>query len=160
MTTRRWMVAIAAMALAFGGYRVAKQRRRCLMRATWHAEAAAYHRRSLARVATDAARRARADQVATPLPVTSAEPDEVIEPGFGLPSGRLFRSEGNDRFMEAQARRYALAASRRKILDDYDRRQSAYHARQANYHASLAQKYLDAARYPWLPVEPDPPEPR
>lgn len=27
------------------------------------------------------------------------------------------------------------------------------------YHTSLRQKYERAARYPWLPVEPDPPEP-
>jgi hypothetical protein len=29
----------------------------------------------------------------------------------------------------------------------------------ADHHASLARKYEEAARYPWLPVEPDPPEP-
>ena len=29
----------------------------------------------------------------------------------------------------------------------------------AAYHASLRRKYEHAARYPWLPVEPDPPEP-
>jgi hypothetical protein len=28
-----------------------------------------------------------------------------------------------------------------------------------NYHDSLENKYRRAARYPWLPVEPDPPEP-
>jgi hypothetical protein len=27
------------------------------------------------------------------------------------------------------------------------------------YHAAMAHKYEHAARYPWLPVEPDPPEP-
>lgn len=29
----------------------------------------------------------------------------------------------------------------------------------ADYHACLREKYERAARYPWLPVEPDPPEP-
>jgi hypothetical protein len=28
------------------------------------------------------------------------------------------------------------------------------------YHAALVRKYRQAARYPWLPVEPDPPTPR
>jgi hypothetical protein len=28
------------------------------------------------------------------------------------------------------------------------------------YHAALVRKYRHAARYPWLPVEPDPPTPR
>ena len=37
---------------------------------------------------------------------------------------------------------------------DYDRMMD-----RADHHASLARKYEHAARYPWLPVEPDPPEP-
>ena len=37
---------------------------------------------------------------------------------------------------------------------DYDRMMD-----RADHHASLARKYERAARYPWLPVEPDPPEP-
>jgi hypothetical protein len=32
--------------------------------------------------------------------------------------------------------------------------------RLADYHAKLRKKYERAARYPWLPVEPDPPEPQ
>ena len=27
------------------------------------------------------------------------------------------------------------------------------------YHSAMARKYRHAARYPWLPIEPDPPEP-
>ena len=27
------------------------------------------------------------------------------------------------------------------------------------YHAAIARKYRHVARYPWLPIEPDPPEP-
>jgi hypothetical protein len=30
----------------------------------------------------------------------------------------------------------------------------------AHYHVNLANKYANAARYPWLPVSPDPPEPK
>ncbi len=37
---------------------------------------------------------------------------------------------------------------------DYDRMMD-----RAEHHESLARKYEQAARYPWLPVEPDPPEP-
>jgi hypothetical protein len=32
-------------------------------------------------------------------------------------------------------------------------------SRMIAYHAAMARKYEDAARYAWLPVEPDPPEP-
>ena len=31
--------------------------------------------------------------------------------------------------------------------------------RQTAYYESMARKYERAARYPWLPVEPDPPMP-
>jgi hypothetical protein len=27
------------------------------------------------------------------------------------------------------------------------------------YHSEMAEKYKRAARYPWMPVSPDPPEP-
>ena len=37
---------------------------------------------------------------------------------------------------------------------DYDRMMD-----RADHHESLARKYERAARQPWLPVEPDPPEP-
>jgi hypothetical protein len=36
---------------------------------------------------------------------------------------------------------------------------SADAAEKAAYDAALARKYQRAARYPWLPVEPDPPQP-
>jgi hypothetical protein len=41
-----------------------------------------------------------------------------------------------------------------QIYRDYDRMMD-----RANHHAAMAHKYEHAARYPWLPVEPDPPEP-
>jgi hypothetical protein len=41
---------------------------------------------------------------------------------------------------------------------DIERPSPFFHAL-LNYHASLSEKYARAARYPWLPVEPDPPMP-
>jgi hypothetical protein len=32
--------------------------------------------------------------------------------------------------------------------------------RAREYHSRMAENYRHAARYPWLPVEPDPPEPK
>jgi hypothetical protein len=32
-------------------------------------------------------------------------------------------------------------------------------AKVATWHEAMARKYREAARYPWLPIEPDPPEP-
>jgi hypothetical protein len=31
--------------------------------------------------------------------------------------------------------------------------------RESDYQAAMARKYSHAARYPWLPIEPDPPPP-
>ena len=41
-----------------------------------------------------------------------------------------------------------------QLYRDYDRMMD-----RANHHAAMAHKYEHAARYPWLPVKPDPPEP-
>ena len=41
-----------------------------------------------------------------------------------------------------------------QLYRDYDRMMD-----RVNHHAALAHKYENAARYPWLSVEPDPPEP-
>ncbi len=39
------------------------------------------------------------------------------------------------------------------------RREVKPNARRAAYHAAMRRKYERAARYPWLPVAPDPPMP-
>jgi hypothetical protein len=39
------------------------------------------------------------------------------------------------------------------------RERAAADAQRGGYHAALARKYRYAASHPWLPVEPDPPEP-
>jgi hypothetical protein len=159
MTIRRWMVAAAAIALAFGGHRLKQRRGACLMRATRHAEAEAYHRRLSVRPPIRTDLRVEPDLEATTSPAPSAELERAIEQEFGLRPERANRSEGGDRFREAQARHYALADKLRKLVDDYRGKQSKYHAKQADYHASLARKYDHGARYPWLTIEPDPPEP-
>jgi hypothetical protein len=43
-------------------------------------------------------------------------------------------------------------------LPDYSRDQKRA-AKFSHYHGRIAMNYHWAARYPWLPVEPDPPEP-
>jgi heme exporter protein D len=42
---------------------------------------------------------------------------------------------------------------------DYSQPRSEAALRRAGYHHALAEKYDFAARYHWLPVAPDPPEP-
>jgi hypothetical protein len=44
-------------------------------------------------------------------------------------------------------------------LDANDREMTPDGVKRSAWHAALAEKYRQAALYPWLPVEPDPPEP-
>src|SRR5262245_6514471 len=45
-------------------------------------------------------------------------------------------------------------------LFEVSREAAARYAKVADYYAELGQKYEKAARYPWLHVEPAPPEPK
>jgi hypothetical protein len=45
-----------------------------------------------------------------------------------------------------------------RALDEYERNLAPLH-RRVEYHAAMVRKYRGVARFPWLPVEPDPPEP-
>jgi hypothetical protein len=69
---------------------------------------------------------------------------------MGLLAAFRQRAEGFARLSEAHLRAAADLHPPRK------------HGRipRADWHALLGEKYRQAARYPWLPVEPDPPEPK
>jgi hypothetical protein len=45
------------------------------------------------------------------------------------------------------------------LAPEQEQRVEAIRARRARYHVDLYVKYAQAARYPWLQVEADPPEP-
>jgi hypothetical protein len=99
MTTRRWMIVIAVVALLMTG---AFEVKRALRRASAYSQLAATH---------------------------------AMFRAFSLAEADLYR--GNH-FIRLEARERALA----------------------RHQGALAAKYERAARYPWLPVEPDPPEPQ
>jgi hypothetical protein len=163
MTTRRWMIAVAVVALSFVARRygigLKHERARRLAQAKWHAKAEADYRRQITRSTARGALPERADQGPTGVPGTSAVLDSVIEREFGLPAARSIPVNGDDRFRAAQARSSALEASRRKLIDELGRKQTVYGRKLADYHAGLARKYLAAAARPWLSVAPDPPVP-
>jgi hypothetical protein len=50
-------------------------------------------------------------------------------------------------------------AERAGLLGDRLRRDREQVSQGVEYHSAMARKYRRAARYPWLPVEPDPSEP-
>ncbi len=100
MTTRRWMVGVAVVALAMGAEKLRRLSRTYAFLAACHAGA-------------------RTSQV------------EFVRDCDGF--------DTSDREAVAEM----IAQFRRHIP----------------WHAALARKYQHAARYPWLPVEPDPPMP-
>ena len=104
MATRRWMIAVAVVALAFGAERLRRLSQGYAFLAACHAGAQI----SLAEVVGD------------------------------YDGGRIAFDQ-----QEATSWVEAIAAYRRRIP----------------YEAALARKYRRAARYPWLPDEPDPPDP-
>jgi hypothetical protein len=61
-------------------------------------------------------------------------------------------------FCLAEAEEYRAAVAARPASRDWSRSE-AHQRALAQYHDSQASKYRLAARSPWLPVEPDPPEP-
>jgi len=108
MTTRRWIVAVAAIGLMIGGVVLLKQRREYFL------SLVESHQKEV-----DSST-ARGKALKSRFGLTSAMTTEEI----------MHLHREHDRMMD-----------------------------RADYHASLARKYEHAARYPWLFVEPDPPEP-
>jgi hypothetical protein len=88
---------------------------------------------------------------------------------WGSPLARAYRiyvdihSRDRDDAEEAASVAEGLAdehAVRKESEAERRYRDDAGHLRtKAAYHADLIRKYARAARYPWLTVEPDPPEP-
>src|SRR5215813_6576698 len=106
MTTRRWMIVVAAGAVVGASARLATLRARFLLIARWRAEDA-IDARDLAKFWDDHAAQ-------------------------------------DTRSAEGSAYARAVAASARA---------------RAAWNDRMKRKYEQAARYPWLPVEPDPPPP-
>jgi hypothetical protein len=170
MTTRRWMVAVVALSVALGGYREVMRLKRIrvqyLTRAAWHSAGEAYHRGIVSSAATSVLRRKMAAQEweapepAVPEPAVPT-PDRAIELLSGFPEMDTTQADddGHARFKEARARVSAMVARREMILDKDLQRQMGYHQELVDHHAAMARKYRRAARYPWLPLESDPPKP-
>jgi hypothetical protein len=132
MPTRRWMVAVAAVALGMGGtvagIRLKQRRDRFLSRAQLH-EGIAVAFMKLEGIARE----------------TSSEfPRDITE---------LERQEREGDDVEPLLRNMKVDLDRSKeTLTTLPGKRA--------YHAAMARKYRRAARYPWLPVEPDPPAPK
>ena len=130
MTTRRWIVVVVIVGLLMGGVRLKQRRNRLLSRAQFYAERAAFYPKL----------ESRERRICAEYPRLIA----VLE--------RLQRYTNR----ETVGSRLEDLKSR---LDQSHRNLARWTNRTA-YYLAMAHKYQDAARYPWLPVEPDPPEPK
>jgi len=157
MTTRRWMLAVAATAIGITGWRLYHYGE--IMRAEHRSTASFY------RVWEDGARlhasvpheKWLADQRAAERQWRESGTDPLREKlewrQAGLPPGRYdewlreYRAADRDRKQNGPAPIFGPALW------------PAAERRRAEYFARMRVKYERAARYPWLPVPPGPPPP-
>jgi len=163
MTTRRWMVVVAALSIALGVYiwasRLKRRRDEFLARATWQAEQESYY----LRVVTDAPKSTFRGQVAEPAPEAPAKtitvPVKTIERWLGLPESDSAPAEDTERSKAAHAIAAEMAERGRVLVANCVQRQAKYSHKWLDYHTALKRKYISAAARPWLPIKPDPPKP-
>jgi hypothetical protein len=129
MTTRRWMVAVVVAAVAMGGF--------VAVRAVWQYFVA------LDRIQYHEGMEAMSRWL-DPLGRDQSQEIDQIR-GLIEEQRRITGDAGLDEDLRA-------------ALDEYKRIVAPLH-RQVEYHAAMIRKYRGVARFPWLPVEPDPPEP-
>jgi hypothetical protein len=130
MTSRRWMVVVAFIGLVLGGVQVKRQHDHLSARFRTHARMEEFLRRANAFMRE--AERREGPYHGIDRPVRGYEP---------IGSASSIEHERMDT-LRMQRHRNPVAWSR-----------------MVDYHAEMARKYGRAASYPWLVVEPDPPEP-
>ena len=166
MTTRRWMIVVAALACTLGGYRLASRLKRdrdhFLARAANHVEAENYYRILVSRSGSSVIRKKMVVGESVPDTEGGTAIDTTVERWNSLIESDSSQEErhAHDRFKEAEARSRAIADSRNELTAQYRARQLELYRRLAEYHAALARKYAAAAARPWRSVAPDPPVPK
>jgi hypothetical protein len=82
--------------------------------------------------------------------------------GLARPRESYLRQATQHRKLSNDARLYVMSIDHRYLHwgpSEPERTEMAAYERRGDYHAALQAKYERAARYPWLPVDPDRPEP-
>lgn len=160
MTTRRWMIVVAALACTLGSYRAAVRLKRYrdefLAQATKHVEAEIYYRRLVSQSGSSVLQAQKVVGESMPLDEGSTAIDTTGERWSSLSESDSSQQErhAHDRFKEAQARSRATMDTANKLTAEYRARQLELHRRMVEYHAALARKYAWAAARPWLSVAP------
>ncbi len=130
MTTRRWIVVVVIVGLLMVGVRLVQRRRLFLSRAQVHELNAAFYPK-----------------------LESRERKMCLE--YAVLIAGLERLQ---RYGDREPARSRLETL--KVRLDQSRRNLPRWTNTIAYYVAMSHKYRHAARYPWLPVEPDPPEPR
>lgn len=129
MTTRRWMMAVAVVALVISPVQLKRRRDSFLALARYHA--------SQEVLCGDRRRDAK---------------DSIEGFDVWLRAGdRIARGDGASSILLDNSR---LKSERASLIEA-----AAYWERATAFHAQMFRKYSHAARHPWLPLEPDPPSP-
>ena len=86
----------------------------------------------------------------------------IVGRSAGRAGESYFRQAAHHRKLSNDARLYAMSIDRRYLHwgpSEPERAEMAAYERRGDYHAALQAKYERVARYPWLPIDPDPPSP-
>jgi hypothetical protein len=147
-TVRRMMVAVVVVAIGLAGLQAWLLRTRGLryqQRAQFHAHWEAHWRRGVERLRRGVVKRPDV----LPLPSRTG-----LRYGF-QPGSKDLIAEYNGPSMKLDP---PIPTDSERLR--YIRYKAAVCARWMTFHAKLRQNYERAARYPWLPFEPDPPMPK
>ena len=144
-TVRRMMVAVAVVAIGLAGLQAWRLRTRGFryqQRARFHARWEAHWRRGVERLSRGAENR----------------PDVLTLPSR---TGLRYRFQPGSKDLIAEYNGPPVKLAPPILTDSrrlaYNRYRAAGCAKLMAFHAKMRQNYEHAARYPWLPVEPDPP---
>jgi hypothetical protein len=184
MTTRRWMLVVAGLAVAIAGKieagRMFERRREYVRLASRHAAAASRFQKVVSESDLIAARRKQValEMESSRTAMTAALDEEEKEAEFsGLIAGMFGGSNDQPAPARASARRmdapkedYSFQAARARsrmsalrteqIRLDYLLRKTEFHRKLVVYHFAMSLKFANAADRPWRPLPPDPPHPR
>jgi hypothetical protein len=159
MTVRRWMLAVAIVAVVVSVWRLCWSRhRRFSLRAAIEMKEAT----RLTRLAAPAKARAAPEPRSLANRDAASEEGEALELAIHLIQSPAFAKGLAARMLQSLAERGM--APRRDIAIEEARarlhmRLASKYQRRAEYHAILGRKYQAAAARPWLSVEPGPPPP-
>ena len=157
MTTRRWMVAAAAVALFSGGMVECARRRERFF--------GAYRKHALAEIESSIKVRLLTLNVGSAANLVADPPSRsAVASMWKLDAEECRLLEASDEDLQVVMRDAGWKTPKAVPLhinlnQTMSEGRLGRLLRSEDYHRRMRKKYQKAARYPWLPVEPDPPLP-